>query len=88
MEFSVSILDYLGKINKGVLVLASIVYKGKYYEATFYYNNEDILLTPSDNLEKALETKIENHPDYIELLKDILKKVAPYNEVLNQLKTI
>lgn len=88
MEFSVSILDYLGKINKGVLVLLSIVYKGKYYEATFYYNNEDILLTPSDNLEKALETQIENHPDYIELLKDILKKVAPYNEVLNQLKTI
>jgi hypothetical protein len=88
MEFSVSILDYLGKINKGVLVLLSIVYKEKYYEATFFYNNEDMLLTPSDNLEKSLSIKIEQHPDYIELLKEILKKIAPYNEVIEQLKTI
>lgn len=88
MEFSVSILDYLGKINKGVLVLLSIVYKEKYYEATFFYNNEDMLLTPSDNLEKSLSIKIEQHPDYIELLKEILKKIAPYGEVISQLKSI
>ena len=31
MEFSVSVLDYMGKINKGVLALISIVYNKKYY---------------------------------------------------------
>ena len=87
MDFSVSILDYLGKINKGVLVLLSIVYKNKYYEATFFYTDKDILLTPADNLEKEIGN-IEDHADYTELLKEILKKIAPYNQVINQLKSM
>jgi hypothetical protein len=88
MEFSVSVLDYLGKLNNGVLVLLSIVYQNEYFESTFFYTKEDILLTISDNLENKLGTKIENHPDYKELLKQILKKIAPYNEVINQLKVL
>ena len=46
-----------------------------------------ILISHRGNINDK-NTERENHPDYIELLKDILKKVAPYNEVLNQLKTI
>lgn len=88
MEFSVSILDYLGKLNGGVLVILSIMYKEKYFESTFFYTDKDILLTPSDNLEKEIGTKIEEHPDYIELLKSILSKIPPYKEIIKQLPTI
>jgi hypothetical protein len=49
MEFSVSVLDYLGKLNNGVLVLLSIMYKNEYFESTFFYTKEDILLTISDS---------------------------------------
>ena len=88
MEFSVSVLDYLGKINKGVLCLLSIVYKKKYYEATFFYTQEDILLTISEQLENELGHKIEEDENYILLLKEILKKISPYDEVIHQLKAI
>jgi len=88
MEFSVSILEYLGKLNKGILVLLSIMYKGDYYEATFFYTKDDILLTPSDELEKEIGTEIQKHPDYIDLLKEILKKIAPYDETIKELKVI
>lgn len=88
MEFSVSVLDYLGKINKGVLCLLSIMYRKKYYEATFFYTQEDILLTISEQLESELGHKIEEDENYILLLKEILKKVSPYDEVIHQLKAI
>jgi hypothetical protein len=88
MEFSVSILDYLGKLNNGVLVLLSIIYKEKYFESTFFYTKTDILLTTSEQLENAIGHKIEEHPDYINLLKEILKKISPYDEVYNQLKVL
>jgi hypothetical protein len=88
MEFSISILNYLGKINRGALVLLSIMYKGKYFEGTFFYTAEDILLTISKPLEKELGHKIEDDPEYVDVLKDILKKITPYNEVMPQLKAI
>jgi hypothetical protein len=88
MEFSISILNYLGKINRGALVLLSIMYKGKYYEGTFFYTAEDILLTISKPLEEELGHKIEDDPEYVDVLRDILKKITPYNEIIKQLKAI
>jgi len=88
MDFSISILKYLGKINRGVLVLLSIMYKGKYYEGTFFYTAEDILLTISKPLEEELGQKIENNPEYVDILRDILKKITPYSEIIKELKVI
>ena len=81
MKFDISILKYLGKLKDGILVLLSVVYNNKYYEATFYYNATDILLTISNDLEKELGHKITNDPEYVSILRDILKKITPYSEV-------
>ena len=88
MKFSISILRYLGKLKGGIIVLLSIVYNKKYYEATFYYNAEDILLTISDNLEKILGHKITEDSEYVNILKDILKKITPYNEINSKIPEI
>ena len=52
-KFDVSVLEYLGKVDGGILVLLSIVYQKQYYEATFFYNEQDILLTISEDLEQV-----------------------------------
>ena len=39
-KFQVSILEYLGKLENGVLILLSIVYDDAYYEATYFYTSE------------------------------------------------
>jgi len=57
MEIKVSILDYLGKIEEGILVLVSFVLKEKYYEGMFVYKNDQILLTVDDALEQLIECK-------------------------------
>ena len=87
MKFEISILKYLGKIKGGILVLLSIVYDNKYYEATFYYNATDILLTVSEDLEKLIKHKITEDPEYTDILKDILRKVIPYSKT-EDIKTI
>ena len=86
MRFQVSILQYLGLFNNGVLVLISIIYNDKYYEGTFFYNEEDIVLTVSNELETVLGNKIIDDVEYVDILKNILKLIAPYNEVIKQLK--
>jgi len=64
------------------------MYKGKYYEGTFFYTAEDILLTISKPLEEELGHKIEDTPEYVDILRVILKKITPYNEIIKQLKAI
>ena len=84
----ISILEYLGTIENGILVLLAIVMNDKYYESTFYYTDSDMLLTASKELETDLGHKITEDKDYINILKDILKKVVPFNEMINRVDKV
>ena len=88
MKFGISILKYLGKMGKGVLVLLSVVYKEKYYEATFYYTDTDILLTICEELTEELGHEINKDPEYLDVMKDILHKITPYKEIITQIEDI
>ena len=82
------IVDYLGKYENGVLVLLSIGYKGKFTEGTIYYSNEMLSLTVDESVEEELGMKIEFWDGYRDLLISILKKVVPYNEIINRLDEV
>ena len=82
------IIDYLGKYENGVLVLLSIGYKGEFTEGTIYYSNEMLSLTVDESVEEDLGMKIEFWDGYRDLLISILKKVVPYNEIINRLDEV
>ncbi len=82
------IIDYLGKYENGVLVLLSIGYKGEFTEGTIYYSNEMLSLTVDESIEQDLGMKIELWDGYRDLLISILKKVVPYNEIINRLDEV
>jgi hypothetical protein len=84
----ISILEYLGLVNEGVLMFISIVWNEKYYEGTFYYTDKDILLTVSDDLEKDLGHSIKEDENYVNILREILRKMAPYEEVKTKLNPV
>jgi hypothetical protein len=86
-KFEVSIIEYLGKVDSGILVLLGITYQSKYYEATFYYNDKDILLTISQELEE-ITGDIKEHSEYANILMDILKKVIPFNEMYDRIDDV
>jgi len=88
MKFNISILEYLGKLNTGVLVLFSIVYNDQYYEATLYYNADQLLVTASESLEEILEHPLIDDPEYPELVRSLLKKIVPYSEIYSRLDDI
>lgn len=82
------IVDYLGKYENGVLVLLSIGYKGEFSEGTIYYSNEMLSLTVDESIEENLGMKIEFWDGYRDLLISLLKKVVPYNEIINRLDEV
>ena len=82
------IIDYLGKYENGVLVLLSIGYKGEFTEGTIYYSNEMLSLTVDESVEEDLGMKIEFWDGDRDLLISILKKVVPYNEIINRLDEV
>lgn len=88
MKFNPSILEYLGKIDDGILILISIVYSNKYYEGTLFYTQDNYVLTTSENLEIDLGCSITEDPDYEKLMEIIKKKIVPYDEMFSRLDEI
>jgi hypothetical protein len=78
------ILDYLGKYEGGVIVLLSISYDEEWYESTFYYKEDLVALTPDEKLEEKLGCQIEDWEGYAQLMLDIIKRLVPYDEIINQ----
>jgi|GEM_PF-4827368 len=87
-KFQISILEYLGKFGQGVLVLVSIIYNKYYYEATYFYTSDQIVLTVPEELEEIIGHKITEDEEYPSIIKELLKKVVPYKEIFNRLDDI
>lgn len=88
LEITADIVDYLGKYENGVLVLLTIGYKGEFTEGTIYYSDQALALTVDESIEEDLGMRIEFWPGYRDLLISILRKVVPYNEIINRLDEI
>lgn len=86
MNFSV--LEYLGRVADGILVLISVIYEEEYFEATFFYNNESFILTISEEMEERLGTPIQLHPEYNSIMQSIKAKIVPFNEIWEQMNDI
>lgn len=85
MKFTISLLDYLGKLDGGVISLLSVVYGSEYYESTFFYDSNNMILTISNELEDKLGYKIVNDPEYTDIIIDIMKRVIPFDEIYYRL---
>lgn len=84
---SPTIIEYLGKVgnSNSILTLISLSYINVYYECIFVYNETDYMFNISSELSEILEGPIEEHPQYLDLMKEIYKKVIPYKELVNSL---
>ena len=82
------VIDYLGKYDNGVLVLLSVSYKDTFTEGTIYYSDKMLALTVDESIKKDLGHPIEFYPGYRDLLISILKRVVPYDEIINKLDEI
>jgi hypothetical protein len=86
-EVEVSILEYLGKFELGILVLVSLSIEKEYYEATFYYDQENMVLTISEEMEEKYGD-IKKYKQYPLILRSLLEKVVPFNDMYNRLDPV
>ncbi len=82
------IIEYLGKIENGVLVILTLNYENEFYESTFYYKNQFVTLTVDEKLEEILSCEIEKWDGYNKLVLEIVERVVPYDEIINTLDEI
>ena len=83
-NITADVIDYLGKYENGVLVLLSINYNNSFSDGTLYYSNVMLALTVDESIEREIG-QIELWDGYRDLLVSILKKVVPYDEIINRL---
>jgi len=83
---SVSIIDYLGKMNNGVGLLLSIVADSISYELAYWYNEEGLFrLVPEPKLLKKLGVNDIYQYKYInELIYFIHHNIPDPNKILNE----
>lgn len=87
-KLSVSINEYLGKVEEGVIVTLSFVFEDEYYEGTIFYNSENFLITIPDELESKIGMDIKEYPEYTNIVTKLLKLLIPYDEIVNRIDYI
>lgn len=82
---NIDVLDYMGKHQGGIFVLLSLGHEEEFYEATFFYRETFVVLTVEEKLEQKLGCEIEDWSGYGEVMYNIIEKLVPFEEMINQL---
>jgi hypothetical protein len=88
MEIKIDIVDYMGKMDGGILVLLSVNCDGSFSEGTIFYTTDNLALTVSEEIEKKIGTKIELWSGYKDLIESVLKKLIPCQELLTRMDDV
>ena len=84
MELTFDIIEYMGKVDGGIFVLLNLnVDNTNFYDAIFYYKENLVALTPDEEFEKLIGSKIEDFKGYNELMVAIIGRVLPHSDALN-----
>jgi hypothetical protein len=86
VNVDVSIIKYLGKVESGIITLITLKFikENVAFDATFYYTEDRLLLTVPPEVEEVYG-HIEKHPYYEEIIRICLKKVVPYDKMIDSI---
>ena len=89
MLLSISIKDYLGKAEGGVVCLLSIIYDGVSTESIFWYIPDGCVISVDPVLlEKLNISAIEDFSEYNETISYIRTRVVPYHDIYNKIDDV
>ena len=88
MEIKPSIIDYIGKFEGGIFVKIGLMWNESFYDAIFYYTADKMILTVDESMIDKMGNFIEEHPDYLEVMRYIISNVDSFDEVFNKLDDI
>ena len=88
MVLKADVIDYMGKMEGGILVLLSVNLDGKFSEGTIFYTEDNFAITVAEEIEDALGTKIEAWDGYAEFAASVLKKLIPCRELITRIDDV
>jgi len=88
MKITASIIDYIGKYEIGVLVSVGLMYEGQFYGGILFYTDTQMNINVEDSLTEKLGYPIEQHEEYLAILKYLIENVSPHEKIINQLEEI
>jgi hypothetical protein len=88
MILKADVIDYMGKMDSGILVLLSVNLDGKFSEGTIFYTEDNFVITVAEEVEEALGTKIEMWHGYSAFAESVLKKLIPCAELLGRMDEV
>jgi len=88
MEIKIDIVDYMGKMEGGILVLLSVNCDGTFSEGSLFYTPDNLVLTVDESVEKKIGSPIEVWEGYQDLLVATLKKLIPCEELLTRMDDV
>jgi len=86
MEIKADVIDYLGKMDEGVVVSIGVLLDEIYYNGILFYSNNNILLSMNDEFEEKINSPVELWENYKLLLELIFSKLENPTTILNSLK--
>ena len=86
-KLDISITNYIGQLENGVVVLLSIIYDEKSYEATYWYDGEYKLVTLDEELESEIG-QVEELSEYQDILKFLDDSTPNFTEIYETLNPI
>ena len=88
MEIKIDIVDYMGKMEDGILVLLSVNCDGSFTEGSIYYTQDNLILTVDESIENKIGSPIELWSGYQDLVVATLKKLIPCDELLKRMDDV
>ena len=86
---TIGIKKYQGILEGGVAVVCTIAHEEKIYDSLFWYDDKGHeVLSVVKELEESIGSKIEEHTEYDNLMKEIKSKVSNYDDIINELEVI
>jgi hypothetical protein len=88
MEIKADIIDYMGKLDDGIVVSIGVLLDDNYYNGILFYSDSDILISMNDDFEIKIGTPVELWDNYKTLLDVIFSKLEKPNDIIDQLKIV
>jgi len=86
-NISISVVDYMGRLEFGVAVILSIKIGDETTEALYWYDNENRVLTLNEESMVIFGcSEIEDYEHYNYMMETILNMVVPFGEIYGDLK--
>ena len=86
-KLDITISSYLGRLEKGVLVLLSIMYDSESYEGTYWYTDEYKVLTLDGELDEIIGN-IQEYEDYDNIMEYLRENTSEFEEIFQTLNEV